>query len=60
MVDLRYSLSGTIPDGILMRVSSIDRVTDNAYSIQKQFSTELIQAIAPENRDRFIGEINYK
>ena len=60
MVDLRYSLTGTIPDGILIRVSSIDRVTDNAYSIQKQFSTELIQAIAPENRDRFIGEINYK
>lgn len=60
LVDLRYSLTGRIPDGILVRVSSIDTATDNAYAIQRQFAAEMIQAIAPENRDRFIGEIKTK
>jgi hypothetical protein len=43
-----------------VRVSSIDTATDNAYAIQRQFAAEMIQAIAPENRDRFIGEIKTK
>jgi len=60
LVDLRYSLTGRIPDGILVRVSSIDTATDNAYAIQSQFAAEMIQAIAPENRSRFIGELKTK
>lgn len=58
LVDMRYTLTGRIPDGILVRVSSIDKTTDNAYAIQRQFAAELMQAIAPENRDRFMGDIN--
>jgi EpsI family protein len=58
LIDLRYTLTGRIPDGLLVRVSSIDKATDNAYAVQHQFATELMQAIAPENRDRFMGDIN--
>ena len=57
LVDLRYTLTGRIPDGILVRVSSIDRATDNAYAIQNQFAAELLLAIAPENRERFMGDV---
>jgi len=57
LTDLRYTLTGRIPDGILVRVSSIDKATDNAYAVQRQFAAELMQAIAPENRNRFMGEI---
>ena len=54
-VDLGYSLRGKIADGVLMRVSSIDPGTDNAYAAQARFSADLVQAISPANRARFIG-----
>jgi EpsI family protein len=57
LVDLSYTIVGKIPDGLLFRISSIDKEVDNAYAMHDQFASELIQAIAPENRDRFIGEI---
>jgi EpsI family protein len=57
LIDFRYSITGRIPDGILVRVSSIDTFTDNAYAVQNQFLTEMIQAISPQNRDRFVGDL---
>jgi EpsI family protein len=42
----RYALNGTIPDGMLFRVSSISADTDSAYIIQAQFIRDLQQAIA--------------
>lgn len=58
LVEMRYAMAGRIPDGMLVRVSSIDKGTDNAYAIQSQFAGEMIQAIAPEHRSRFAGEPN--
>lgn len=55
MVEMRYAMTGRIPDGMLVRVSSIDKNTANAYVIQSQFASEMIQAIAPEHRVRFAG-----
>lgn len=57
LLEMRYAFTGKIPDGILVRISSIDRTTDNAYAVQTRFAAELIQAIAPENRSRFVGEV---
>lgn len=58
LTEIRYNLlQGVVPDGVLMRVSSIDRDTANAHRIQADFSRELVAAIAPENRARFAGVV---
>ena len=56
LTEMRYALTGRIPDGMLVRVSSIDLANDNAYAMQSQFSKQLLQAIAPELRNRFAGD----
>ena len=56
LTEMHYALAGRIPDGMLVRVSSIDRETEAAYAMQNQFATEMIQAIAPEHRSRFAGD----
>jgi EpsI family protein len=57
LVELRYAMTGRIPDGILVRVSSIDRETEQAYAMQTRFANEMIAAIAPESRHRFVGSL---
>ena len=37
LAQLRYTLTGEIPDGILVRVSSIDRDESGAYERQADF-----------------------
>ena len=56
LTEMRYAMAGRIPDGMLVRISSIDKNTDNAYAIQNQFASEMIEAIAPEHRNRFAGD----
>lgn len=56
LTEMRYAMHGRIPDGMLVRVSSIDKDTDNAYVIQDRFARDLIQAIAPDQRSRFAGK----
>jgi len=55
IAEMRYALMGRIPDGMLVRISSIDRNAQKAYAMQKQFSTDMVAAIAPEHRSRFVG-----
>lgn len=55
LAEIRYAVAGRIPDGMLVRISSIDKSTSNAYLIQRQFASEMINAIAPEHRARFAG-----
>lgn len=57
LTEMRYALHGTVPDGMLVRVSSIDKGTANAYAIQNQFAAQMIRAIAPEHRNRFAGDL---
>ena len=56
LTEMRYALDGKIPDGMLVRVSSIDLGPENAYALQSQFAKQMIDAIAPENRNRFAGD----
>ena len=51
-VDLRYGLTGRIPDGMLFRVSSIDPDQGRAYQMQDQFINQLLQAVSPAQRKR--------
>lgn len=58
LIEFRYAMHNRIPDGMLVRVSSIDANTGNAYMMQNKFSTALVEAIAPEHRNRFSGKPN--
>lgn len=52
---MRYGLKGEIPDGLLFRISSIDRNTEEAFAIHEQFVNQLIPAIPTDVRPRIAG-----
>lgn len=54
-VQLRYGLTGQIPDGLLFRVSSIDPDTANAHRIHEQFVNQMLAATPPADRLRLSG-----
>jgi len=55
LVDLRYGLTGRIPDGMLFRISSIDPDQARANRLQDQFVNQLLQAVTPADRKRLSG-----
>jgi len=55
LMDLRYGLTGRIPDGMLFRVSSIDPNQVRANQMQDQFVNQLLQAVSPAERKRLSG-----
>lgn len=55
LAEMRYGFSGTIPDGLLFRVSSIDRESANAFAVQEQFVRALASALDPAARQRLMG-----
>jgi EpsI family protein len=52
---IKYGLSGEVPDGVLVRVSSIDRDNAEAFKLQERFIQDLLQAISPDQRQRLLG-----
>lgn len=52
---VRMVLTGSIPDGILLRVSSIDPDAARAYRVQAQFIRDLIDALPEPTRLRVLG-----
>lgn len=55
MQELRYGLSGAIPDAMLVRVSSIDSDTGAAYAIQEGFVRAMLSGMKAQDRARIIG-----
>jgi len=55
LVELRFGLTGRIPDGMLFRVSSIDGDQGRAYRVQEAFVNQLLEAVAPLDRPRLSG-----
>lgn len=55
LLDLKYGLSGMIPDGMIFRVSSIDADQARANKYQDQFVDQLLQALPPADRKRLSG-----
>ena len=55
LVELKFGLTGLIPDGMLFRVSSIDADQPRAYRMHEQFANQLLQAVAPAERKRLSG-----
>jgi EpsI family protein len=52
---LKYGLTGKIPDGLLFRISSIQADDAQAYHIQDVFTRDLLKAMPPDGRQRIIG-----
>ena len=52
---MKYGLTGKIPDGLLFRISSIQSDENAAYQAQDDFSRSLIAALSPEGKERIVG-----
>ncbi len=53
---LKYGLTGHVPDGMLIRVSSIDADEAGAFAAQDAFLRDLLAAMAPDFRRRILGQ----
>jgi len=53
---LKYGLTGKIPDGLLFRISSIQADDAVAYKMQDDFARTLLGALTPSGRKRLIGQ----
>lgn len=56
LAQLRYTLTGVIPDGMLVRVSSIDRDEAGAYESQADFIRAMLASIRESERQRVTGK----
>jgi len=52
---LAYGLSGEIPDGMLVRVSTIQSNEQAAWRVQDRFVAEMLSVLAPGDRAHLIG-----
>jgi EpsI family protein len=57
LVEMGYGLNGQIPDGVLIRISSIDSEASNAFAIQAQFADQMLRALAPKYRQKLNGNL---
>lgn len=55
LIRLKYGLRGIIPDGALIRVSTIGLPKDASFNLQNQFILDLLAAIPPNERRFFTG-----
>ena len=52
---LAYGLSGKIPDGMLVRVSTIERDAASAYQVQDGFIKDMLGVVDGKDRARLMG-----
>lgn len=57
LVEMSFGLGGKIPDGMLIRLSSIDGDTERAYLVHGQFAEAMVGAVAVEHRKRLVGAL---
>lgn len=57
LIEMSYGLTGKIPDGMLVRVSSIDAEADKAYAVQGLFAAQMLESLAPAYRQRIAGNL---
>jgi EpsI family protein len=50
-----YGVTGKIPDGMLVRVSTIEADERNAYRVQDRFVNQMLDAMSPRDRTRLLG-----
>jgi len=54
-VAIRYGLAGQIPDGVLVRVSTIDPDPTAAFAVHERFILDLLSALPTQRLPRLIG-----
>jgi EpsI family protein len=55
LTQLRFGLTGEIPDGLIFRVSSIDRENSHAYALHDRFVADLLRALPKDQQAILIG-----
>lgn len=55
IAEIRLGLTGQIPDGLLFRVSSIDKDDDRAFAMQSKFTADMLLAVPAETRRQLSG-----
>src|SRR5665213_3638381 len=56
LIRLKYGLRGIIPDGALIRVSTVGLPQEASYRLQDQFIRDLLAAVPPQDRKFFTGQ----
>lgn len=59
LAQIRYTITGVIPDGMLVRVSSIDPNEERAFSEQERFIKVLLAVLREPQRMRIMGKASY-
>jgi EpsI family protein len=55
IIRLKYGLRGIIPDGALIRISTVGLARDMSFKVQDQFIHDFLEAVAPQDRKFFTG-----
>ena len=53
--EIRHGLRGEIVDGLLFRVSSIDRDSQHGFDVQQAFIRDIVAAMSPQARRQLAG-----
>ena len=57
LVEMSFGLGGKIPDGMLIRISSIDPDAQRAFKLHGEFAEALVGGVAAEHRSRIAGAV---
>lgn len=55
IIRLKYGLRGIIPDGALIRISTVGLSEEMAFKVQDRFIRDFLAAVAPQDREFFAG-----
>ncbi len=55
LAQLSYGLTGKVPDGFLVRISSLDRDRQSAYQLQEAFIKSMLGVMSEKDRARIAG-----
>lgn len=58
LAQLRYGMRGIIPDGLLVRVSNIERDPGKGHALQARFVAEMADHLPAAARERVLGQMN--
>lgn len=55
LAKLKIAFEGTVPDGVLVRISNVEGDDATAFSLNERFAADLIAAMSPASRPVLIG-----
>lgn len=55
LIELNYAVNGVIPDGLLFRISSLDKDPAAAFALQERFIQQIVPALEAQARVRLTG-----